>query len=46
MERAGVGPSSSDTLWRKEEEKEYNGGGTEAWYNFSNISVQVNLILI
>lgn len=28
-ERAGVGPSSSDTLWRKEE-KECNGGGTEA----------------
>lgn len=29
-ERAGVGPSSSDTLRRMEEEKEYNGGGTEA----------------
>jgi hypothetical protein len=29
-ERAGVGTSSSDMLWRKEEEKEYNGGGTEA----------------
>jgi hypothetical protein len=28
-ERAGVGTSSSDTLRRKEE-KEYNGGGTEA----------------